>query len=305
VSRSYDALAKHILRPRRPRLGAARAAVAGIADPQEAWEALAVRDLIPAAWVQAGDREFVQLRPRCKTCGGDGAPFTSIDSPPCPHCNDTGRSWRVASSPPTVEFAVALAADAAVVAAVEALGRAAAHHAETARSHAPRTRRIRWELVPPDAPAPPHPKTRDPRGAAWGSLGILLMPWLDDRYFDEIARLQRASGVPDQTAPFLVVAAPANAWHAALCDVATDLRHQAVWTRIQAAARRGRRARPVGASYRQQAERAHAQLAGRASPYEPVLSIWRLGYALSAVTDDAIVLVAPAAPVESPTTASC
>lgn len=57
----YDgdrSLAARILRPARPGLAAARAAVAGITDPREAWEALAARGIIPLEWVEDPRRDF-------------------------------------------------------------------------------------------------------------------------------------------------------------------------------------------------------------------------------------------------------
>lgn len=51
-------LGSRLLRPRRARLKEARAALAGVTDPREAWEALASREIVPLSWVGATGRTF-------------------------------------------------------------------------------------------------------------------------------------------------------------------------------------------------------------------------------------------------------
>ncbi|MFY0533445.1 hypothetical protein [Nannocystis pusilla] len=53
-----EALAARVMRPDRPALADARAAVAGLVDPREAWLALARRGLIPPDWLDASSRRF-------------------------------------------------------------------------------------------------------------------------------------------------------------------------------------------------------------------------------------------------------
>jgi hypothetical protein len=58
VELDYAQIVKHVLRPARPGLAAARAAVKRIREPGAAWEALAVQGVIPAAWVHEQRRSF-------------------------------------------------------------------------------------------------------------------------------------------------------------------------------------------------------------------------------------------------------
>lgn len=53
-----NALARRVFRPIRPRLAEVRAAIAGIDDPQEAWETLAARGILPANWCDNDARRF-------------------------------------------------------------------------------------------------------------------------------------------------------------------------------------------------------------------------------------------------------
>ncbi|PCC68737.1 hypothetical protein SAMN02745121_07434 [Nannocystis exedens] len=53
-----EALAARVMRPERPALADARAAVAGLVDPRGAWLALAHRGSIPSDWIDAPSRRF-------------------------------------------------------------------------------------------------------------------------------------------------------------------------------------------------------------------------------------------------------
>ncbi len=90
-----------------------------IRDPGEAWEALAARGLIPAAWVDDPARRF-------------------IDGP--------GARDVLASQPTDVLAAVALAADAGGIARAEAL--AVELTARLAVWGSPRPRRVAWRVLP-------------------------------------------------------------------------------------------------------------------------------------------------------------
>jgi len=57
--------AARILRPERPRLADAHAAVAGITHPLPAWDALAARAVIPRTWVATMDRAFTDGPAEC------------------------------------------------------------------------------------------------------------------------------------------------------------------------------------------------------------------------------------------------
>lgn len=108
----YARIAKQVLRPARPGLAAARAAVGGLREPGAAWEALAVRGVIPAAWLHEPRRAF-----------------------------DGGRSER---HPPSVRACVAIAGDPEAVSQVEAL--ALEFAARLAMCGAGSASKIRWRV---------------------------------------------------------------------------------------------------------------------------------------------------------------
>jgi hypothetical protein len=129
-----ERLGARVLRPARPRLKEARAAVAGVRDPREAWEALAARDLIPMAWVGGAARTF-------------------------------RNGWK-RSAPPTVDAAVMLGADAAGAATAEELVRECAFRLRELGYAAAPDAPVRWWFVPPTR------NTLDLRvDAAWWQLG--------------------------------------------------------------------------------------------------------------------------------------
>lgn len=123
-------------------------------SPEEAWERLATRGLIPEAWVDDPVRRFDSDSGDgdgwCDACNGSGWGHTGepgcghfddgpcgIDCPPCPACGGTCRV--LLARPPTVAGCVAVAADAAAMAACEAIAR---QHA----TDAPRA--LVWSIVP-------------------------------------------------------------------------------------------------------------------------------------------------------------
>lgn len=130
----YPRLAGRILRPARPGLAAAQAAVQGITDAAAAWQALAARAVIPAAWIDDPRRSFAGSR----------------------------------RHPPTVAACVALACDPAGMATVEALALAVA--ARLAACGAGSASRVQWRvgaLTDHDLLARP---PREPTGALHSML---------------------------------------------------------------------------------------------------------------------------------------
>lgn len=114
VDLDFARLVKRVLRPVRPGLAAARAAVEGIRAPGAAWGALAAKGVIPAAWVRAPRRWF------------------------------EGPEGQVQRYPATVDACVAIGADPIGVESVERLalefaGRLAAAGAGTAD-------KLRWRV---------------------------------------------------------------------------------------------------------------------------------------------------------------
>jgi hypothetical protein len=121
--------------PARPKLGAARDAIASIIDPAEAWEALAARSVIPLSWHAHPTRQIV----------ADGGKCTRCDDPFIGH----SKGCPIASTPATVRAALALAADPDAVEAVEAL---ALEAFARIRPNAEKPWRIVWRVVGSDAP---------------------------------------------------------------------------------------------------------------------------------------------------------
>jgi hypothetical protein len=91
-------------RPERPRLAEARAAVEHCTNPQDAWETLAARGLIPLEWLAPGRRWFL---------------------PEYPPRNDVQSA--MSDRPRSVEDCVAFASDYAAIHAAEALAREMSH----------------------------------------------------------------------------------------------------------------------------------------------------------------------------------
>ncbi len=115
----HELSAARVLRPDRPRLSAARAALAGIAHPREAWEVLAAREVIPVDWVGAPERTFVHGTPPAVLVHEDSF---HID-PWVP-----GPSWRETDHPASVQHALVLGANPVGLLTAETLAREDAAH---------------------------------------------------------------------------------------------------------------------------------------------------------------------------------
>jgi hypothetical protein len=98
-------LSANLVRPARPRLAEARAAVGGAADGNEAWRRLHGAGLVPPALFAASDRRFavVDVQADLPSANAEGVAFTA--------------------APSSVDAAIALAADAEGVLEAERLGR--------------------------------------------------------------------------------------------------------------------------------------------------------------------------------------
>ncbi|MDP3216056.1 MAG: hypothetical protein Q8S73_18250 [Deltaproteobacteria bacterium] len=133
-----EALLASFLRPSTTGLPAARAAVAGLTDPLDAWRTLANRSLIPPSWVDNPGRRFVQPRepgpwltvPFAGRTSSATMEETELrlltdDCIPCAWM-EQGEAWvvsflRCGPTPPTVAACVAMAGDVAGVVRAEAL----------------------------------------------------------------------------------------------------------------------------------------------------------------------------------------
>jgi hypothetical protein len=279
-----EALERRMLRPERPRLALARAAVEGLTNPREAWEALATRGLIPDAWVADPSRVFRVAR-RCACCrgarrvwSGEGEFATSAE---CGACSARGVWFADAPQPATVAACVALAGDAAGLATAEALAREfvaraaprlpAAERVVRESAAGPRAAvpwaaftsspaRTVWQLGGPfSRPPRPHPGALLAQAAALALSGRPRaahedLPWPGGRL----------SGAPDSAASALADDLTAACWY---------------WVSVREGV-----ALPEWRALRDLAD-----------PFDPLLEIWRMGYALDAVSHEAFALIAPEA----------
>jgi hypothetical protein len=248
VEIDFDQLAARILRPDRPRLAEAQAAVAGITDPREAWETLAIRDVIPASWVNDPGRKFARA-------GKHGAPGD-------------------------LSTAVALAADPEGVAAAEALAVEFAHRLEV-WCPGSASRRVVWRTRGRrhhanrlrDSSVHQRPAALLEHALTTAADRATFNKWL--RWRDEPPRVVT------------------TAWLLALQDLTRDIALAKLWDHATANDWRV----PASVPYTGPAippTLRGAPFAATVAPLDPLLSIWWRGYALAAMTDDALVLVAPA-----------
>lgn len=253
-------LPERLGRPRRPRLDAARAAVAGCARSRlAALEALASRGVVPEGWVGDPARRF-----------------------------RTGPRW---AEPLKSSHAVALAADPEGVLAAEAL----------ARDY---VRRLRYY----DAPAldPPAvlwtfraPRLYARRRNTWGFFArryagldarLRDMLWGSELPLDAVPLARRPRGADRSIYTRETSVLFADLRQYALLGVArsrglgvTTTRVPERWWTLPAAEQQ----RQTRVEFRRFEE--------LPDPFEPLLAIWRLGYALGPFDRDAIELVAPPA----------
>jgi hypothetical protein len=257
VDVGYEQLSARILRPGRPRLAEARAAVAGITDPREAWEVLATRGVIPSASLDAARPYFVT--DHCHGCGGRGVGG-------CGGCGGAG--FFRCEAPPTVAAALALAAAPAAIETTEALAREAGRRLKAVLGRNPRA--IAWHVVRRRgwSPASTPPAIDATRQALEYALRNALVEAADRDARALRRRRREVAGVrPEQLARRC--AEDAAAWRRA-----TECRARVppgrVWTPVFAGCSFGR----------------------LASPFEPLLEIWRQGSSLEGFTSQLIVLAA-------------
>lgn len=296
------ALAQRALRPARPGLAAARAALDG-ASVGDAWERLASRGCVPLAWADGSvTREFVLA---CGVCRRDGWLYgwshegTEID--PCPACG--GYGWRVVAGAPNLDACLALASDPVGVATAEAIAFEA-----VARVGA-------WG--PPQGPLrvdswrPPPPPALPTRVAWWiqaphevVQVGPMSPRWGFMESDTKTSRDYFYDGEDDfyQPLPPALVAA---------LEARDDLRvvDDALWDHPLAV--NLRRAPGLLTALRQRARwqaglaRGVAGLDRGPDPFAPLLALAEAGYWITAITERAVVLVAscvdgPEAFIEAP-----
>ena len=268
-------LAARIYRPERPALDAARRAVSGCVDARQAWETLATRGCIPESWIDAPLRRY--------RVGGRAASHPETEPRVLLSEGPNALPSRVQAQPWSIEDAALIAGDIAGVLAAEALAREAA-----------------VRLAPWDSGYEGEPPQRVVwRGAApsWDpehrELCFQPAPLLAKEVGGLVSRaLFVANGHP----PALPPAAPEDALPGDRPSiVAWLLYEQAAWRAAVAMNLAVPAQRPEHPNYR---AKVRVSLSGRrfaelASPFEPFLGVFRRGYALGAVTREAIALVMP------------
>lgn len=284
---SLEALTARLLRPRRPRAREARALLKTIEDPRRAWSALRRAGLVPPHWVGSKERRFLRDPPVWRPWGDDDHTTT----------------------PPTVAACLALASDPDGAEAAETLASVVAERLapwDLDFKRPPRERldrvlrqfagvrlprrvlhpRFLWRCVSPRAWTTCNDYAVRPHEAAHLALGgaAFLKPgdrldashWgpsclptsLKDRVGSGVARL-----VEDHIAG-------ARTWN-------TAAERDSVVPPDSAALRSVLLAFPPALVGRRFAE--------LPDPFEPLLALWATGYALEAIDEHTLVLIAPIA----------
>jgi hypothetical protein len=262
---SAESLAQQVLAPRRPQREAVIEALRGVEAPDEAWEVLAARELIPVDWLSAGARQVTVTGVRCDVCTADFMGHA--------------RECELANVPATVAAAATLAADPAGISAAETLARLCFErlYGDTAASEP----RMLWrvgasdECSPLGERRPGAAKARAPKPGLWESFGAFrkafsarlgsVLPkgyrrWKDGLIVPEYVSDSYASY--QAKSPFEVTHQP---WIHAL---ERDAVNQWSWA----------------LSVREK----------RPNPFTPLCEVWALGYAVELVDDETLLLFAPA-----------
>lgn len=244
-------LVRRVLRPTRPKDAAARECARDARDVRELWESLVAREVVPAEWAASDRRAFHAV------------------------------NREVSEIPPTVDAALALAADPAGIITAEASAREFAALLYEGRSGAPDA--VVWSCAPPGTMvfSPQRPgaallaQTRQPAQApgavssGWRRLASAL--W--SRVTGESDTPEAPSTAPDAPVQGLLIDARVLAEsegfalspHAATA-LCMDLAHEALFAERRPDAR---------------------------NVFGPLRRIWSLGYALDAIDARALTLLAP------------
>lgn len=251
----YRALGKRLLRPERPRLAEARAAVEGVTDAREAWETLVARGFVPDDEVDVSYRKYRRGR-------GQWAP-----------------------SPATARDAAVVAADFAAMLTAEELAReflAAAKAVGVVASE-----RFLWETGWPRsraAGASVHDALDAAGDAALDAAGDDRM----ERAGKSVWPMVRAAGFPYEFEDLEGQSAGAEFEEFFASHIAATAGDAWVWAD---AAKRGLR---LAANAKGVAKSARGELVrDLPDPYEPLLALWGTGYGLDRAGEEGVTLVCP------------
>lgn len=273
------AVGRAVFRPARPKLDAVRAAVAGTASVEAAWDALATSGLLPAVWRDAATRRFSAFV-ACSACGGSGA---GDHGGPCLECFRSRTELAPPrATPPSLGALVALASlsDETVEAAEDAAW-------ESVEALAP------WAVPPPWGAVPPrrvcwavasraswHRKRAQTQEPSRHARAACLAANVD---VDAIERAMDAR-LPGEV-PCLAEAAGEVP---GIAEAAGDVIHAAVW---QAAVRAGLRVPACRDAHEGSAPPVGRPFAELPDPHAARCALWRLGVALDGVEPDGTVVI--------------
>ncbi|MDP3274052.1 MAG: hypothetical protein Q8Q09_02580 [Deltaproteobacteria bacterium] len=259
--------AQRFLRPLRARQDEVIELVDGLTDPEEAWETLASRGVIPMDWLDGDARQVIVPFVKCAECDAR-VEFLG-------HASDCSRR----AVPASMMAAVAIASDVAGIVAAESL--AMTVFERLYGDVAAKRPTLIWRVANPSNMAmlaPSRPGHRQKKAAKPGSWE-LTRSYEDAmkirRDFDPTPGYGRVSetmvGVESKAFPgafngrYSGFVMAHRAWISALIQ---DTVNQWSWA----------------LSVREK----------RPNPFEPLCAIWALGYAVESVDEDALVLLAPA-----------
>ncbi|WP_394828110.1 hypothetical protein [Pendulispora albinea] len=277
MPRHFESIRERLLNPQRVALQEAMAAVRGLRDPAAVWAALASHGVIPASWLDDPRRHFrlarrSRVKARCTRRLNEHSTCTPSSVGTYPDC---------------AEDAVAIASDAQGVEAAEALAREAMIRLEPwSRDPQPRGSDVVWQLVTASADA-----------SVPGDAMFLAF----DVYATIVAHAERHGFAPS-AAPRGILTARGRSWVAwyaaqgcAAWQALVDQRARiGDFDRapFRASARRySYPLQPVALGERLSGQR----FADRDNPFEPLFDVHALGYAMAAMSHDAIALRAPRA----------
>lgn len=263
---SPERFAPRVLAPLTPQASVVREAMAGVTEPDEAWEILAARGLIPVSWTSAGTRQIVSVGVRCDACG-ERVEFMG-------HV----RGCEFEDTPATVLAAATLAADPGGVTAVETLARVCFERLYG--DNATVEPRVLWRVDPLSERGPlgerrpGHARAKSHKAGSWEAFRPFL---------DALARrtdVEAPAGYRPFRDGYLVpeyIPVGSETWAS---RSPMQIRY-AGW--IDALHRDATHHWSWALSVREK----------RPNPFTPLCEAWALGYAIEVVSDELVLLYAP------------
>lgn len=299
----YAALLRTVRRPARPQHEELREMVSACETGVDAWETFAANGVIPMAWL-ADERRWFVARPSARRRAKHR--HSNVFSTEIAAVN-AGAKMHASCVPADKELAIALAASAASLVAAEDLAREVVVRSsmfhEPWRSRASRSRRVLWNFWRRERRA-----SLSSRTAKW--LQMLSRMWVFSRASDatieglpeelvaRVSAVYSRSDLPDQRALIArLVAASVSQRDAD--SVSTWAVASQRWSDVLEALSpfaEGRDAVRWTATYARPSPRSIAMSVTReqlVNPFEPLLSLWSLGFTLLSEGDDWVYLGVP------------